>query len=95
MIYQTITAERPFSRRMIRIMAATIRNMKRTLLSAHFRFLNLSENIGISLVISQEKKITTGVMNPGAPGRSMRLNWKRPQTNSALAGTARPRNDEV
>ena len=53
-MYQAITAEKPLIPKKTSNRAAIIRNIKLILLSFHDRFLNLSENIGISAIINQE-----------------------------------------
>ncbi len=57
-IYQTMIAAKPQFPKKIRNGMHIIRNMKLILLSFHERFLNFSENIGISDTNSHENSIT-------------------------------------
>ncbi len=58
MIYQAMIAANPLMPRKINNGAQTIRKMKLILLSFHDKFLNFSENMGISAMSNHEKRQT-------------------------------------
>lgn len=58
MIYHTMMAAKPLIPKKISMGMQTIRKRKLTLLSLQDKFLNLSENMGISDTNSPEKSIT-------------------------------------
>ena len=88
-----------------------IKNTKRILLSAHLKFLTLSENIGISETKSQEKIKTKRMMNVTLPQRTATFSERKfsiglevadisakeinEEKNIELAGVGNPMKEEV
>lgn len=69
--------------------------MNLILLSLHFRLLNLSENMGMSLTMRSEKTTIKPNKIQGVFNSEMRGSCNNPHQKRALAGTASPKNDVV